>query len=222
MRDLNIIAFTDFHGRQDVCRKAGQLISREKPALIVVAGDLVNYDAYLAKQLLFDMAQGGHPIYFVPGNMDDRELGEWTGNELVHPLHGRREQINELCLVGLGGSPVGSFKSPFGFTEQDATRLLNDLAEKCHQDKTILVAHCPPKDTKIDRVASGEHIGSISVRKFVEKTQPLLVISGHVHEAQGVDKIGKTTLVNPGPAHHGHFARISINDYVTVRFDRLA
>jgi hypothetical protein len=222
MQNLNIIAFTDFHGRQDAGRKARQLISREQPALIVVAGDLVNYDVQLAKQLLLDMAQGGRPIYFVPGNMDDRELGQWSGNELVRPLHGRREQINELCLIGLGGSPVGSFKSPFGFTEQDATRLLNNLVGNCHQDKTILVAHCPPKNTKIDHVASGEHIGSISVRKFVEKTQPLLVISGHVHEAQGVDKIGKTTLVNPGPAHHGHFARISLNDDVTVCFDRLA
>lgn len=221
MQDLQILAFTDFHGRQDACHKARQLISREQPTLVVVAGDLVNYDAEHAKQLLIDLAQAGRPVYFVPGNMDGPDLASWRGDERVHPLHGRCEHADALCLVGLGGSPVGPFKSPFGFTEQDAARLLDNLSESCHDSKMILVAHCPPKDTKIDRVFSGEHIGSVSVRKFVEKTQPLLVISGHVHEAQGVDKIGNTTLANIGPAQHGHLARITLSDGVTVGFGRL-
>jgi len=33
-----------------------------------------------------------------------------------------------------------------------------------------------------------------------------LVISGHVHEAQGIDRIGSTALINVGPAQRGNYA----------------
>jgi hypothetical protein len=221
MPDLVILAFTDFHGRQDTYRKAKQLISREQPTLVVVAGDLVNYDAEHAKQLLLELGQAGRPIYFVPGNMDNADLGDWPGSDRIHPLHGRCEHADELCLIGLGGSPLGPFKFSFGFTEESAARLLNSLAKNCYGSRMILVSHCPPRNTKIDRVLSGEHVGSISVREFVERVQPLLVISGHIHEAQGVDKIGSTTLVNTGAAQYDCFARIMLGQTVTVSFQKL-
>jgi len=40
--------------------------------------------------------------------------------------------------------------------------------------------------------------GSKSVRRAIEKYQPLLGLHGHIHESQSVAKIGKTTCINPG------------------------
>jgi len=40
--------------------------------------------------------------------------------------------------------------------------------------------------------------GSISVRKAIEKHQPLLGLHGHIHESRGVAKIGRTVCLNPG------------------------
>jgi Icc-related predicted phosphoesterase len=37
-----------------------------------------------------------------------------------------------------------------------------------------------------------------------------------VHEAQAVDKIGSTFIVNPGPAKNGNYARINLNKNVNV------
>jgi len=220
MLDLDILAFTDFHGQRDAFSQARKLILSDRPDLVVVAGDLVNHDAEHAKQMLLQLAEANRPVYFVPGNMDAPALADWTGTEQVHPLHGRCLQVYEVSLLGLGGSPVGAFKFPFGFTEQHAATLLDNLAEDCHGDNMILVSHCPPRNTKIDRIHSGEHVGSISVREFVEKARPLLVISGHIHEAQGMDSIGVTTVVNIGAAEHGCFARISISDTVVTSFNR--
>jgi Icc-related predicted phosphoesterase len=36
------------------------------------------------------------------------------------------------------------------------------------------------------------------VRKVIEKYQPIIGLHGHIHESGGMDKIGKTIVVNPG------------------------
>ena len=41
-------------------------------------------------------------------------------------------------------------------------------------------------------------VGSRAVRNFIEETQPLLAICGHVHEGRGSTKLGATVCVNPG------------------------
>jgi Icc-related predicted phosphoesterase len=73
----------------------------------------------------------------------------------------------------------------------------------------ILVAHCPPYQTAIDRIHSGLHVGSHSVRRFLETYQPDLCISGHIHEAPGEDVIGHTRLVNPGMLAQGGYVTVS-------------
>lgn len=42
------------------------------------------------------------------------------------------------------------------------------------------------------------NVGSKSVRRFLEKYQPLMSLHGHIHEASGTDQVGKTTAFNPG------------------------
>lgn len=216
-----ILAFTDFHGNQDAYRHAKEAIANERPDFVIVAGDVINYDFNQAKQLLLDLAAVGHPVYFVPGNMDGRELGDWAGSENLHGLHGRCEKRGGVSLIGLGGSPHGSFKTVFEYSEEEATALFEAAAKSYGGGLLILVSHCPPKNTKVDQISSGEHVGSISVRRFVEKTQPALVVSGHIHESQGTDTIGSTTIVNTGPAQRGQYAQILIANEVTVKFPKL-
>ena len=215
---LRIFAFTDFHGNQEAFQKAPERVAKEKPDLVLVAGDVTNYDAERAKQLLSELGEGRSPIYFVPGNMDNVELKDWSGGTNVHGLHGRREYAANLVLIGLGGSPRGAFSTPFELSEQEAGELLDGAMKSHHDENLILVSHCPPRDTTIDRTSSGEHIGSITVRKFVERNQPIAVISGHVHEAQGTDTIGSSVVVNTGPAKNGNFAIINIDKKVDVIF----
>jgi Icc-related predicted phosphoesterase len=41
-------------------------------------------------------------------------------------------------------------------------------------------------------------VGSTAVRKFIEKVQPLLTLHGHIHEAPGHVRIGRTLAINAG------------------------
>jgi hypothetical protein len=218
---MNLLAFTDFHGNQDAYRKAKVVIAERRPELVIVAGDIINHDYDRATKHLIDLATAGRPIYFVPGNMDNAELARWSGTENVHGLHGHCIYAEGLALIGLGGSPYSRFKTVFEYSEGEAEEVLKEAQKFYHGGKLVLVSHCPPQGTKLDEVSDGGHAGSTSVHTYVEKNHPLLVISGHVHEARGVDKMGSTSLVNPGPAQHGNYADIVLNEHVTVQLRKL-
>lgn len=213
---MRIFAFTDFHGSQEAFQRAHDTVAAEKPDLVLVAGDIVNHDGEKAKQFLSDLTEAGTPVYFVPGNMDSPDLVDWSGSGSVRGLHGRCESLGNADLIGLGSSPHGVFSTPIEYSEAMAAQVLEKASTNYHSGPLILVSHCPPKDTKADRVISGQHIGSSSVRKFVEETKPMVVVSGHVHEAQSIDRIGSTIVVNPGPAKNGNYAIINMDKSVEV------
>lgn len=217
---MNIIAFADFHGSQDAYRRAKQLVAQERPDLVIVAGDIANYDLAGAKRVLSDLADAGSPVYFVPGNMDDPELASWNGTENLRNLHGKSESWGDTVMIGLGGSPRGPFSTPFEMAETELAELLRSELSGHRSGVLILVSHTPPKNTKVDRLATGGHAGSSAVRRFVEELHPALVISGHIHEAQGKDAIGASVLVNVGPARSGNYARLGLGNKTEVVFGR--
>ena len=64
------------------------------------------------------------------------------------------------------------------------------------------------------------HFGSKLARRIINLYQPILSFGGHIHESCGKDKIGRTTLINPGAAHEGKGAIIDIDEgkIKSVRF----
>jgi len=80
---------------------------------------------------------------------------------------------------------------------------LEQLAQMSDPKRTVYVLHDPPYGTSLDMLYSGQHIGSMAVRRFIERYQPPLILSGHIHEAPRVsgkitDRIADTVCVNPG------------------------
>ena len=217
---MKILAFTDFHGNQAAIDKARQAVVEKNPDLVIVAGDVVNHDIERAKQLLARLAEAGVAVYFVPGNMDGEALKDWNGGGRVVALHGRCAYADDVALVGLGGSPEGAFSTPFELSEPEAWGRLESAMQGYRGGRLILVSHCPPAATKIDRTVDGDHIGSRVIREFVEVKHPILVVSGHVHEAQGIDRVGSTVVVNTGPAKNGNLAIITLNEKVHVEFEK--
>jgi Icc-related predicted phosphoesterase len=80
---------------------------------------------------------------------------------------------------------------------------LDGLATRTPAATTVFVLHSPPRGTRCDMIGADVHVGSRAIRAFVERHQPPLVLSGHIHESPRVsssfrDAIGRTTVVNPG------------------------
>jgi Icc-related predicted phosphoesterase len=79
---------------------------------------------------------------------------------------------------------------------------LEELAAQAGPD-TLYMLHSPPRGTLCDLIGARAHVGSRAIRAFVERRQPPLVLSGHIHESPRVsgawrDAIGRTVVVNPG------------------------
>jgi Icc-related predicted phosphoesterase len=73
----------------------------------------------------------------------------------------------------------------------------------------ILVTHVPPYgilDTVNSNIArkewAGRHAGSKAILQNIKHYQPRYVFCGHIHEAEGMEKIGQTSVYNLGNAGH--------------------
>ena len=61
----------------------------------------------------------------------------------------------------------------------------------------VLISHIPPYGY-VDKLYNGKHVGSKAVLAAIKKYKPKLVLSGHIHEAKGKAKIGKSVVYNLG------------------------
>jgi Icc-related predicted phosphoesterase len=217
---LKLIVLSDFHKSFAAAKAAAEMILDDRPDAVLVSGDISHGDVEEAAELLSVLGSAAVPVFFVPGNMDSPELSDWSIGA-VRSIHGRCVRLGDHELVGLGGSVRTPFHTPLEFSEVEAAEILNRAAAACAGRSLILVSHCPPRGVKLDRTSVGIHAGSRSVRRFIESRKPILAVSGHIHEAQGIDSLGDTTVVNPGPAYAGNYARIEVHDKVSVTLSKL-
>ncbi len=82
--------------------------------------------------------------------------------------------------------------------------------------RLVMVPHAPPYGC-VDRCGSGVPGGSRAVRAAVEGLKPILVVSGHIHEARGIGTLGGATVVNCGLGGRGEYAIAEIGEQVAVR-----
>ncbi len=78
------------------------------------------------------------------------------------------------------------------------------------KDLDILICHQPPYGI-LDRVSGkygapkswqGKHAGSKIILNYIRKNHPRYVFCGHIHEGEGMKRIGKTEVHNLGVASH--------------------
>jgi Icc-related predicted phosphoesterase len=90
---------------------------------------------------------------------------------------------------------------------------LAELAAAAPPAETVFVLHSPPRGTNCDLTAARVHVGSRAIRAFLERHQPPLALSGHIHESARVsgsyrDAIGDTLTVNPGQFGHSRLCGV--------------
>lgn len=100
-----------------------------------------------------------------------------------------------------------------GETIEDA---LEELGRLSPPERTIYSLHTPPYGTHCDTMEGGAHVGSRALRRFLERHQPPLSLSGHIHEAPRVsgaylDRVGRTLVVNPGQFEGKQFCAVTFD-----------
>jgi Icc-related predicted phosphoesterase len=121
--------------------------------------------------------------------------------------------MGSIGFMGLGGGTPSPFGTPWELSNKEAAEsLAAGLAAIAAAPYKVLVSHAPPRDTRLDRSFSGQHVGSAPVRDFLLASGIGLCISGHIHESPGEDTLGGAHCVNLGPYKNGRYALIHIEN----------
>lgn len=212
---MRIISFGDIHmDPADV----GNIPGIESADHIIITGDITNFGYSLdAEAMLNRLSAINKNIMGVAGNLDQPEVADYL-EDIGLSLHGKGKIIDGLGIVGLGGSNYTPFKTPYEFSEQELADLLaSGLSQVGDVKNFILVSHAPPYKTETDKLLNGKHVGSTAVRSFIEQRQPLLCLTGHIHESRGQDYIGKTLVLNPGMIRDGGYTEVLFeNDEISA------
>jgi Icc-related predicted phosphoesterase len=158
----------------------------------------------------------GHPLLAVAGNMDSPEIDGVLEASGVS-INGRGVKVGDVGFFGASASPFSPLHTPYEISEEETAQRI-EAGYRAVKDAgvKVFVPHAPPANTKVDKVFLGKHVGSTSVREFIEREQPDVVICGHIHEARGQDMIGKSKIVNCGAASKGYYAVVDIGKEITV------
>ncbi|AIF69937.1 hypothetical protein PAP_07740 [Palaeococcus pacificus DY20341] len=209
---MRIVAVTDLHGRAGKAREFVEELKGFDFDLLLIGGDITHFGGReQAERLLTILEELGKPILAVMGNCDGRDVLELFEEKGIN-IHDKRVEFKGLGIVGFGGSNITPFSTIWEFDDGH----IRDSVERNYREGDILLIHAPPYGTKVDKTYTGVHVGSKALKHFIEEKQPPLVICGHIHEARGVDEIGKTLIVNPGPLSRGHYAIIDVGDRISI------
>lgn len=206
---MRLIGLADIHGHTAFIDKmAAELASAD---VVLILGDITNFGgAAAAASVIEKIRQHAKTALAVSGNCDYEGVDEYLQHQAIN-LHGTGRVIGDIGFMGLGGSLVTPLRTPKEYTENDLSKFLEAGCTALPADlEFVLVSHQPPYGTGCDRLWTGQHVGSHSVRSFIEKYPPIICFTGHIHESRGTDVLGPTRIINPGPLSNGRYAYAEI------------
>lgn len=206
-----LIALSDIH--DDIGNLSAIANDLAAADLVLLPGDLTNLGGRDAAARVVDAVRTiNSRVRAVSGNCDmTPEVDEYLEREGLL-LHGRCEVIGGLAFWGCGGSLPCPSRTPNECSEKELAAVLAKAAAQMPEGMpSVLVVHQPPFETTADFASIGKHVGSKAVRESILKHKPAVCLTGHIHEGKGIDALGQTTIVNPGPLRAGGYARILLN-----------
>lgn len=192
---MKLLLFSDVHCDTAAARR---IVEQSAEVDVVIgAGDFANCRQGL-QETINAFRDIDRPTILVAGNAEStdelqRACEEWPTAQV---LHGTGTNVGGVEFFGLGAAVP---ETPFGdwsydISEETARELLTDCPTG-----SVLVAHSPPRGV-VDRDSGGRSLGSSAILEAIERTQPRLVVCGHIHASAGrTEYSGATPVVNAGP-----------------------
>lgn len=205
------IAFGDVHEHTQLLPRIPGI--REARG-VIISGDLTNRGSMASARLVYESVRALNPSILAQiGNMDKPEITEYLKGQGANLHLEARELAPGVGIMGVGFSTPTPFGTPSEVSDHQIGLWLDETHAKAHRfERLVLVCHTPPRDTSVDLLGTGQHVGSRTVRAFIERTQPEVCITGHIHEARNRDLIGRTRVYNPGMIGGGGYLKLTVTD----------
>jgi uncharacterized protein len=159
----------------------------------------------------------GRRIIVCPGNDDQIEIDAIVeAAETVELGEGKVLDLEGFQLVSSGWANRTPWDTYREEDEPDLRQRFDAMISQITADPqhTIFSLHCPPYNTGLDDAPqltaemdlkdagrSTVPVGSTAVREVIEEYQPALSLHGHIHEARGTKRLGRTLCINPGSSY---------------------
>ena len=170
----------------------------------------------LAEERLKDQ---GIKCYISPGNDDTYEIDPILNSSdfVINPEDRVVMLDDQHEMITLGNVNITPWNCPRDIPEEKLSEMIDKLtSEVKNPAMSVFNLHAPPHGTYLDLAQeldkdlrpvmragqpSTVNVGSTSVRKSIEKYQPMLGLHGHIHESKAVEEIGRTICINPGSSY---------------------
>lgn len=154
--------------------------------------------------------------YVCPGNDDRPETDEVIAqSNVVELAEGRALEVDGVEMISTGWSNPTPWETYRECSEEQlAARMARMIAGLRDPGRAIFNLHCPPYRSKLDDAPALDSalrplhggqllrpVGSTAVRDAIMRYQPILSLHGHIHEARGVARLGRTLAINPGSSY---------------------
>lgn len=159
----------------------------------------------------------GIECFVSPGNDDQFEVDEIIANARhVRLAEGKVVEFGDFQMVSTGWANRTPWDTYREEDEEDLKKRLDAMTSQvtAPPEKTVYNFHCPPHGSGLDDAPeidadmrpkdagrSTVPVGSTAVREAIEEGQPALALHGHIHEARGNTRIGRTLCINPGSSY---------------------
>jgi uncharacterized protein len=186
-KKLKVLAAADLHGDIEIAKDLSKKAKKNKVDLVVLAGDISGYELENGK-ILEPFIEQKQRVAFIPGNWDTEQENN-TLKYLAKSIQNYYITYKNTGIAGIGNPDWEPIRL-------EDLQILKKNFERMKPKKRILISHWHAKGTKAEfsGIKGDEHL-----RQIVEEIQPDILISGHIHEAEGIeDKIGKTRVIQVG------------------------
>ena len=152
--------------------------------------------------------------YVCPGNDDHADTDEVVRRaRRVELVEGRAVELGDgFTMISTGWANITPWNTFRELPEAELAKKLEAMTPLISDMRRgVFNFHCPPYGSNLDEAPEVDqdlnvkeagraliHVGSTAVREAIDKHQPLLSLHGHIHEAKGVSRLGKTLAINPG------------------------
>jgi hypothetical protein len=194
-KKTKILAVSDIHGDENFVKKLAKKAKDENVDLVIIAGDLTMFESS-TKNLIGPFAKENKEVILIPGNHESMATIRSLTEKYPKTKHLQEYSIRKDDL-GIFGAGYDSIVGPFCLEDEEIFKTLKRGNDKVKDlKKKIMVTHTNPAGSISE--FSGV-IGSKAIAKAIREFKPDILISGHVHEAGGLqEKIGKTTVLHVG------------------------
>jgi Icc-related predicted phosphoesterase len=175
----------------------------------VLTGDLTHFgDPPDAFRVVDAIRRFCPRVLAVTGNLDMATVIDAFRADGIS-LHGEGRRLGGLGVFGCGGSNITPMDTPTELEEDELRAVLErGHAAVADAPRRLMICHTPPYETQLDRLMNGRPVGSPAVRTFIETHQPDVAVVGHIHEGRGIDRLGRTLVLNAGALRDGGYVVI--------------